>query len=372
MIKRTLFLTALFSLVFTPIVNSQELVNEEIGNYQAIITEIVSEDQMVINKNVDPVLTQDLLVRFLEGPLEGSVKLVKSDTFKYQAGQKVFINYRLSVEGNESFYISDVNRLPNLFFLLVFFAVAVVVFGRWQGVRSLIALAGSFLVIFYVLLPLLLNGYPPVLVATLVAGLILFAAIFFTHGFNRESLIAFSGTMIAVCITGLLAKFSIDATNLTGFADENSVYLKFSGGGNLDFRGLLLGSVIVGVLGVLDDIAVTQAAIVSELYASNKDLKPKEVFDRAMRVGREHVGALVNTLVLAYTAASLPLLLLFYSSESSLRTIINRELFASEIVRTIVGSIGLIITVPIVTALAVKYLKDYKRSESYTHHVHHH
>ena len=132
----------------------------------------------------------------------------------------------------------------------------------------------------------------------------------------------------------------------------------------------MLGAIIIGVLGVLDDIAVTQAAIVTELYGSNASLSRLEVYKKALRIGREHVGALVNTLVLAYTGASLPLLLHFYTASSSISSAINTELFATEIVRTIVGSIGLVLAVPIVTLLAVLYLKDYtpKNPHSHTHH----
>ncbi len=201
----------------------------------------------------------------------------------------------------------------------------------------------------------------------MVASVILFAAIFFTHGFNRESAVAYGGTMIAVFLTSLFAIFSVDLTGLSGFATEASTYLNFNTRGALDFTSLLLGAMIIGVLGVLDDIAVTQAAIVTELYNSNPSLSRGDVYKRALRVGREHVGALVNTLVLAYAGASLPLLLHFYTASSSLSMSINTELFATEIVRTIVGSIGLILAVPIVTLLAVFYLKGYKSKHSHSH-----
>jgi uncharacterized membrane protein len=232
---------------------------------------------------------------------------------------------------------------------------------------------GSFLAIFYILMPGILGGWNPLLASILVASGILFAVIFFTHGFNRESLVAYTGTMLAVFLTGILAIFSVHLTDLSGFASEATTYLNFSTRGALDFTSLLIGAIIIGVLGVLDDIAVTQAAVVTELYDSNPSLSRREAYKRALRVGKEHVGALVNTLVLAYAGASLPLLLHFYVSSSSLSMAINTELFATEIVRTIVGSIGLIMTVPIVTGLAVFYLKGYKSKHGHSHgHGHHH
>jgi uncharacterized membrane protein len=179
--------------------------------------------------------------------------------------------------------------------------------------------------------------------------------------------------MFAVFITSLLATWAVYITKLSGFSEEASVYLNFNTGGNLNFSGLLLGAIIIGVLGVLDDIAVTQSAVVTELFDSNKNISRHEVYRRAMRVGKEHVGALVNTLVLAYTGTALPLLLLFSIYEYKFTTVINMEIFATEIIRTIIGSIGLVLTVPIVTLLAVVYLKDYKPKNQHNHtHGHSH
>jgi uncharacterized membrane protein len=177
--------------------------------------------------------------------------------------------------------------------------------------------------------------------------------------------------MISVFLTILLAMFAVASTSLSGFSDDASLYLNFNTGGTLNFAGLLLGAIIVGVLGVLDDIAITQAAVVTELFNSNKNMTRLEVYKRAIRVGREHVGALVNTLVLAYTGAALPMMLLVNLYQYDFFTIINLEVFATEIVRTIVGSIGLVLTVPIVTFMAVIYLKDYKSKNSHHHHHHH-
>ncbi len=250
-----------------------------------------------------------------------------------------------------------------------------ILFGGFQGVRSLCALLGSFFAIFYVLLPGILGGANPILLSVVVAAGILFAAIFFTHGFNRESLVAYGGTMIAVFLTSVFALFAVYSTDLTGFASDASTYLNFNTGGTLDFTALLLGAIIIGVLGVLDDISVTQAAVVTELYRSNPSLTKREVYLRALRVGREHVGALVNTLILAYTGAALPLLLHASITATGLVSAINTELFATEIVRMIVGSIGLILAVPIVTFLATLYLKGYtpKHDHSHSHgHTSHH
>ena len=208
---------------------------------------------------------------------------------------------------------------------------------------------------------MLTKGYSPILVSVGLASVILFVAIYFTHGFNRESSVAFAGTIIAVILTGILAFFSVYIMKLTGFNTEEAMFLNLGNTVRLNFEGLLLGGILIGVLGILDAIAVTQSAAVSEIYDSARHLTEKEVYKKAMRVGKEHVSALVNTLVLAYTGASLPLLLLISSYDYPLRFVLSQELFATEIVRTIVGRIGLVLTVPITTFLAVHFLKEGKK-----------
>ncbi|MEX0930448.1 MAG: YibE/F family protein [Candidatus Paceibacterota bacterium] len=358
MSKRFFSLTALI-LVFAglalPAV-AQELHNDYQGTWSAKVLEVTSEEEREIPGTGTSHLYQTIRAEILDGPQKGEVLMMENDYLKLKQGDKFYFNHNIYISGDESYGIVAINRLGPLVLLIGLFVLGVVAFGGWQGVRALIALAGSFLAIFYILMPGILGGWNPLAASILVASAIMFAAVFFTHGFNRESLVAYTGTMLAVLLTGILAWFSVYATSLTGFAGEESVYLNFNTGGTLDFTGLLLGAIIIGVLGVLDDIAVTQAAVVNELYRSNSSLGKREVYARALRVGREHVGALVNTLVLAYTGASLPLLLYFYMSPVGIAAAVNSELFATEIVRVIVGSLGLVMTVPIVTLLAVLYL----------------
>ncbi|MEX1027578.1 MAG: YibE/F family protein [Candidatus Paceibacterota bacterium] len=342
------------------------------GTWSGKVLEVVSEERREIPGTDTEHLFQMIRAEILDGPREGEIITFENDYLELSRGDKFFFNHNVSINGNESYGVVSINRISSLIWLAVIFVLAVVVFGGWQGVRSLIALIGSFLVILYVLLPGLLNGWDPLLASILVASGILFAAVFFTHGFNRESVVAYAGTMIAVLLTGVFAYFSVHAANLTGFAAEESVYLNFNTGGTLNFTGLLLGAIIIGVLGVLDDIAVTQAAVVNELYRSNREMTRREAYKRAIRVGREHVGALVNTLVLAYTGVSLPLLLYFYLSPVSFGAAVNSELFATEIVRIVAGSLGLILTVPIVTLLAVLYLKGENASGHSHGHSHGH
>ncbi len=359
-----LFLT----LVLPVIIGAQELHNDYQGTWRGKVIEVISSEIKEIPGLEAKHLFQTIKAEVLDGPKKGEIITIENDYLELTKGKKFYFNYNVDINGTERYGIINIDRRSSLVWLALIFIGVVILFGRWQGFRSLLALAGSFFAIFYVLLPGLLNGWNPLFASFLVASGILFVAIFFTHGFNRESAVAYIGTMIAVLITGLFALFAVSMTSLSGFTGEETTYLNLGTGGTLDFTGLLLGAIIIGVLGVLDDIAVTQAAVVSELYDSNPEISKKEVYSRALRIGREHVGALVNTLVLAYTGASLPILLYFRLSDMSFDSVVNLEIFATEIVRAIVGSIGLILTVPIVTILASIYLKGYKSKHSHHHH----
>ncbi len=367
MLKKILLLILLGCI--GPLTTSAQVIHEDYqGTWRGEVIEILHEETKIIPGTDTEHLYQSIKVEALDGPKKGATLIIENDYLELDTGDKFYYNYYVYIDGSEGFGVVNIDRKDPLFFLIGIFIFAVILFGGWQGLRSLVALAGSFLAIFYILMPGILNGWNPIFASTVVASAILFAAIFFTHGFNRESLVAYGGTMIAVFLTGLFAIFSVHITDLSGFASEASTYLNFNTRGTIDFTALLLGAIIIGVLGVLDDIAVTQAAVVTELYTSNPSLKRIEVYKKAMRVGREHVGVLVNTLILAYAGASLPLLLHASMVSTGFISAINTELFATEIVRAIVGSIGLILAVPIVTLLAVFYLKGYKSKHPHSHH----
>jgi uncharacterized membrane protein len=350
---------------------AQEIYNEFQANWKGKVVEIVHQEMKPVVGTQTEQLFQTIHAEILEGPKKGEIITIENDYLTLKKGDKFYFNYSVFMDGTEVYGITNIVRTGQLLFLVIVFCIMVIIFGGWQGVRSLLSLVGSFFAIFYILMPGLLQGWNPVFISLLVSGGILFVAIFFTHGLNRESAVAYTGTMIAVLITVLFAVFAVHLTSLSGYAAEETVYLNFSTDGTLDFVGLLLGAIIIGVLGVLDDIAVTQAAVVSELYSTNPTITKREVYMRALRVGREHVGALVNTLILAYTGASLPLLLYMYVSPTNFISSVNSEVFATEIVRAIVGSAGLILTVPIVTLLAVFFLKGYISKHSHSHsHIH--
>lgn len=333
---------------------------------RAEVLEVLSEElgQEVPGTDVTTDV-QEIRVQILEGKQKGEEITFKNDFILLDEGDEFYLNSYTDFDGSTIYSVNDLDRSNSLYLLFGFFVLIVALFAGFQGIRALISLGISFFIILYFLLPQLLSGAPPVLTSVLFALLILLVVMVTTHGFNKRVLAALIGTGGSIVVTGFLAKYSIYITNLSGFTSDESTYLNIVTGGELDLSGLLLGAIIIGVLGLLDDVAITQAQVVSELKAANSNLSKKEVYKKASRVGKEHIGALINTLALAYAGVSLPLLLLFATSDTSVLFIINREIFATEIVRTIIGSIGLILAVPF-TTLAALYLID-KKVEEHSH-----
>jgi uncharacterized membrane protein len=269
----------------------------------------------------------------------------------FRAGQRV----RLAVSeqpGQPPYYnIQDLERGRPLLVLAALFVGAVVAFGRWQGVRSLIGLGLSFLVIVSFVVPAILHGHSPVLVAVTGAMAIMLISLYLSHGTGPKTTAAVLGTALALGLTAALAIAFVAAASLTGLASEEALSANFAVGG-LSLRGLLLAGIIIGGLGVLDDVTMSQASLVTELHQANPTAGMAELVGGALRVGRDHIAATVNTLFLAYAGAALPLLILFVTGQDSLGTVATTEIVAVEVVRALCGSVGLIAAVPLTTVLA--------------------
>jgi len=299
-------------------------------------------------QNID----QTLKVEILEGNGKGKEMTVDNTYIAMRSGDVFY----LDTGGATPYSIVDVYRLPVLYFYIGLFVLCVLLFGGAQGIRGLFALIGSFLFIFFLLLPGILHGYSPILVSVGVASLIIVLGSYITHGFNKTTSSAVVGMIIAIIFTGLLASSAVYFGHLSGYGSEESSYLAIQTHGTIDFAGLLLGGIIIGLLGILYDAGISQAVAVEELHKAAPLLGKKAVYQKALRIGREHIGALVNTLFIAYVGAALPLLLLFYNFGIDFNQIINQELFATEIIRAVVGSIGLILAIPITTLISVLFL----------------
>lgn len=222
---------------------------------------------------------------------------------------------------------------------------------RWRGLRALVGLAGSLVIIALFVVPSIIAGNPPVAVAVVGALAVMLITIPLAHGLSPVTLAACLGTAAALVITVLLAELFVDLAHITGFASEEATILR-AASEELSIQGLLLAGIVIAALGVLDDLTVTQASTVAALRRARPDLTAAAVFREALKVGQDHVVATVNTLVLAYAGASLPVLLIFSVADRPFQDTVNGEVVAAEIVATLVGSIGLVLAVPITTALA--------------------
>jgi uncharacterized membrane protein len=295
-------------------------------------------------------------VEMRQGPDEGTIvdlgesgQIAADDPFapKLEAGDRIVVGYE---PANDVYFYTDRDRRTTLYVLGALFAVVVIALGRWRGVTALIALGASVAVLLQFIVPSVLDGRSPLLVAIVGSSAVAYIALYLSTGFNTMTTVALLGTLAALALTAILGWAFFAASKFTGVSEEAS-YLRLVTD-VVDVRGLLLGGVVIGALGALDDMTVTQASAVWELRRANPALSRRELYLSALRIGRDHVGSTVNTLLLAYAGASLPLMLLFVLSDQSLGTVANSEVVAVEIVRTLVGSIGLVAAVPATTWLA--------------------
>ncbi|MFB7237462.1 MULTISPECIES: YibE/F family protein [unclassified Streptomyces] len=265
--------------------------------------------------------------------------------------QGVVVAYAPDAPRDLQYSVTDVNRKLPLAVLAAIFAVAVVAVGRMKGVMALIALVVSFLILTFFILPAILQGSNPLVVAVVGSSAIMLIALYMCHGLSARTSVAVLGTLISLLLTGLLGSVFIGWASLSGNTDDNTglIHGLYP---EIDMSGLLLAGVIIGSLGVLDDVTVTQTSAVWELNQADPGMGPRALYRAGIRIGRDHIASVVNTLMLAYAGAALPLLLLFSIAQSSMGTVANSELVAEEIVRTLVGSIGLVAAVPLTTVLA--------------------
>jgi uncharacterized membrane protein len=259
------------------------------------------------------------------------------------------------------YFFVDFDRRVPLIWLGIVFSVVVIALSRWRGFAALAGLAVSLVVLTKFVLPAILSGSDPLAVAIVGGAVIMFLALYLAHGFNAATTTAVLGTLAALFLTGLLAWYFVNISFFTGAGSEEAAFLQISQQ-QVNLQGLLLASIIIGTLGVLDDVTVTQASAVWELQKANPGYGARNLYRAAIRIGRDHIASTVNTLVLAYAGASLPLLILFSVSDRALGQVLNTEMVAEEIVRTLVGSIGLIASVPLTTGLAVLVVTKGRKS----------
>lgn len=297
---------------------------------------------------------QEVEAEILSGPHEGTtfdIDTGEEDYPTFREGDRVRIGVS-SFEGAETqFYVADFGRSRPLLVLFVLFVGVALAVGSWHGLRSLLGLTISLAIVVVFVVPAILAGQPPFAVAIVGAFAIMVVTLYLAHGLTVKTTAALVGTSAALSLTAFLGFVFVGFAQLTGFASEEASLARFAVEG-LDVRGLVLAGLVIAALGVLDDVTVSQASTVFAVHDANPDQSWREVFRRAMSVGRDHIASTVNTLVLAYVGASIPLIVLFSTSGQPVGEVLNAEVVAEEIVKTLVGSIGLISAVPFTTALA--------------------
>lgn len=269
------------------------------------------------------------------------------------------------------YYVTDKYRLPMIGLLLILFAAVAIFFTGWKGVASLIGLGFNILVITGFIIPNIIDGKNPLLIALIGGLFIAFVSLYFAHGFNKRTSIALGSTLITLVIAIGLSLLFVKLAKLSGTGTEEAYFLQFGDYSNVSLQGLLLGGILIGALGVLDDVTTAQTAAIHELKRANPKYGFRELYHSGITIGKEHITSLINTLALAYAGSAMPVLLLFTLSQQPLWVILNSELVSEELIRTLVGSLSLILAVPITTALAAKYYQD-KTTLSQPLHSHHH
>lgn len=326
--------------------------------YKARVLGIVEEGLLSVYDPPQPY--QIVAIEILDGPYQGAVmemdmgiRQVHADSIRLKPGETILVMINIHLEtGLTSAHFLDFERSRSVIWLFAAFVLVSVIISGWKGIRSLIAIFFSLGMIVFFIIPQILDGKDPVLTSILGGFIFLSVTMYLVYGWTLKTHAAVLGILIAMAITGLLSSFFVDFTRLTGFGDENAMFLVQQTAQPINMRGLLLAGMLIGSLGVLDDLVISQSSAVFELHSANSKLNLKFLYRRAMNIGRDHVAATVNTLVLAYAGAALPMLLLFSLNSGDFALLANMSMVSEEIVRTLVGSIGLFLAVPITTFLA--------------------
>jgi uncharacterized membrane protein len=301
------------------------------------------------------VICDKLSFQLTGGPDRGEYRTIEfadaPNKPELSVGDRVILNHIPNAARGFDYSYADRQRRSVLVWLTALFAIAVIVLGRWRGIGALVGLGVSIFVILEFVVPAMLQGNSPPLVAIIGASAIAFLALYLANGVQTMTTVALLATLASLAITVALATAFTELAHFTGAVDEDALILKL-GASSIDLKGLVLAGMVLGALGALDDVTVTQASTVAELRSVDRAASRRQLYRSGLRVGRDHVASAVNTLALAYSGAALPILILFSISARSLGAVANGEIVATEIVSALVGSIGLVCAVPISTGLA--------------------
>lgn len=329
---------------------------EDPKTYEAIITKVKEEKEIKVDGEKQDY--QKLECKITDGSKKGDTVTVENggsgsvSVRLYKKGDRVMLTSIKDQDGENVYYVTDYIRRDGLLILFVIFVGLSLLIAKKNGLFSLIAMALSFLVIMVFILPQIVAGRDPVIIVIIASIFLIPVTFYLSHGFNKETTVAIAGTIIALIMTGILSHLSVGLAHLTGFSSEEAMFLQGLNDNSYDLKGIFLAGMIISVLGVLDDITVAQTSVVYRLFETDSEMGFKQLYSRSIAVGKNHIASMINTLVLVYAGASLPLLMLFINNSRQFKDLINYEIVASEIVRMLVGSIGLILAVPITTFIA--------------------
>ncbi|HZH93689.1 MAG TPA: YibE/F family protein [Tissierellaceae bacterium] len=361
----TAFITAAMPTAFAMEAGMNEFETEmEFANYTERGTVLQASE--IEERPEDYFSVQNVTLRIDSGKFKGDIHEIEnvlSDHAYYdiivEEGQRVSLMIEEYPDGGYNVYISDYYRINSIIYLLGAFVVLVVLIGGSKGVKSLISLGVTISAVLFVMLPLILKGINPILVSVITAVLVTIVTIVLVAGFNHKSLSAIAGTSIGVIVAGVISYIVGNQASLSGLSAEEATMLMYIPQGiQFNFRHLLFAGIIMGALGAAMDVGISIASAIDEIHKANPRLSARRLFRSGMNVGKDVMGTMVNTLILAYTGTSIPMLLLFMAYETDLSKVFNLDVIATEIVRSLSGSIGLILTIPITAMIASYYAKD--------------
>jgi len=336
------------------------------GTVRAEVTQILDEGQVDLGGHMQKY--QVVRVNILEGQYAGipmqidyGKSQIRSDDYDLAVGEKIIVSISKTPANVVNAYFIDFIRTTPILWLTVLFATAIIIISRWKGVGALLSMLFSLYVIIDYIIPHILMGEDPLRVSIIGSAILLAVTLYLTYGWTLKTHSSVISMVLVLLLTGALSALFVVFAKLNGTGDENVMYLIQAMKTPINLRGLLLGGMIIGALGVLDDLVTTQASAVFELYHANPNFGFRALYNSAMRIGQDHVAATVNTLVLAYAGASLPMLLVFSLARGDFGYLINFSFIAEEVVRTLVGSLGLIAAVPLTTVIAILFAQ---RAES--------
>ncbi len=320
----------------------------ETREFRAKVVEIVREFEVNGERQMEFIVEENGVFY----TIDTSLALIEGVRYKLKVGDSVLVQTVTANGVIDAVYLMDVIRTKALVLMVLVFFLTILATGGVRGLKAVGGLVVTGIVLFGFMYPMILKGNDPVLIAVLSAVAILLVNMHLSHGFNLRTLRAFSSTVIGAVLVLIFAKLFTGIADLTGLASEEAVMLYFSSDVIVP-KGILLAGILIGAVGVLDDIAVAQTEAIEELAEANPKLTRKELFTRGMRLGQHHIASTINTLVLAYAGVATPLLLLFLMTDAiTFSRFINEEPIVEEIVRTLAGTMGLLLTVPIATWFA--------------------